>query len=228
LTPVVLSVNGEVWLTFSCSTEKLESLAVGFLFNEGIIGSLKEVASVRLCENQTNLDVWLNHAAEKPEQWLRSSGCTGGVTRPAAPNWIVPLEGRHRFTPQALLNGMDQLYKVEGLYQESRGLHCSALYDGQAICSHAADIGRHNTLDKLAGQILLDGLDLPVRIVLTTGRISSEMLQKCARLGAEVVISRTAPTNLAVDLAEDLGVTVVGYARRDTFIVYTHSERIEQ
>ncbi len=224
--PVSLTVNGQVWLTFMCSPDQLEPLAVGFLFNEGVIHTRAEIAQVRVCENEANVDVWLHHPAEQPKNWQRASGCTGGVTNPAAALDLAPVARRNVFSPAQLLAGMDQLYQVEGLYQQNRGLHNSAVFDGQKICCHAADIGRHNTIDKLAGQILLNDLNVSPCLILTTGRISSEMLQKSARLGAEVVISRTSPTRLAVRLADELGITLVGYARKTEFILYTWSERV--
>ena len=79
-TPVSLTVNGEVWLSFMCSPVDLEAMAIGFLFNEGMIQSIDEVASVRLCPAGDNVDVWLYHEVKKPDAWRRSSGCTGGVT----------------------------------------------------------------------------------------------------------------------------------------------------
>ena len=223
---VSLTVNGEVWLSFMCTPADLEAMAVGFLFNEGIIQSWTEVAAVSACADGTNIDVWLNRPVLKPTQWRRTSGCTGGVTsattsRPQS--FGVPFE---RITPDMLLNAMDDLLKAQDLYREARGVHCSAVSDGLKIIYRAEDIGRHNTLDKLAGQILMHPRPLSLRIILTTGRISSEMLQKSSRLGAAVVLSRTSPTSLSVEMAGDMGITLIGYARRNQFLVYTHPERI--
>lgn len=226
-TPVSLTVNGEIWLTFSCSPFDLEALGIGFLFDEGVIQSSEEIASARVCADLTNIDVWLNHAAEKPEKWMRTSGCTGGVTHAEPKQYIQPLALFEQFDPLLLLENMDQLYQVEGIYQQTRGLHCSALSDGSSIRLYATDIGRHNTLDKLAGMILLKQVDIHHRLILSTGRISSEMLQKSARMGAQVVVSRTSPTTLAVQMAEMLNVTLIGYARHERFVVYTHPQRIK-
>ena len=79
-TPVSLTVNGEAWVTFMCTPTDLEAMAIGFLFNEGVIESMAEVADVRLCEHGDNVDVWLNRATQQPRSWRRTSGCTGGVT----------------------------------------------------------------------------------------------------------------------------------------------------
>lgn len=225
-TPVSLTVNGEIWLIFSCSPYDLDALGVGFLYNEGVIESADQIASVRVCADLTNIDVWLNQAAEKPEKWLRTSGCTGGIANAEPARHVRPLARFERFDPQRLLENMDQLYQVEGVYQQTRGLHCSALSDGVAIQLYAVDIGRHNTLDKLAGLMLFSSVQLERRVVLTTGRISSEMVQKSVRMGAQVVMSRTSPTTLAVQMAETLNVTLIGYARHQRFVVYSHPQRV--
>ena len=124
------------------------------------------------------------------------------------------------------MNAMDELLKAQDLYREARGVHCSAVSDGQQIRYRAEDIGRHNTLDKLAGLMLMNSQPIPHKIILTTGRISSEMLQKSSRLGAAVVVSRTSPTALSVEMAEESGITLIGYARRNQFLVYAHPERL--
>ena len=226
--PVSLTLNGEVWLTFMCTPIHLEALAVGFLFNEGVIDSMSEVEDVRVCEHGDNVDVWLNHAAEKPTKWTRTSGCAGGVTavdsiarpRPAAiPNgFALPAE--------RIGHLVDLLFEVQELYRETGGVHTSALTDGEHILLSAEDIGRHNTLDKIAGLCLMQNIQPKRRILITTGRISSEMLQKAARFGAGVLISRTSPSSLSIELAEKWGITLIGYARRNRFNLYAHPERI--
>ncbi len=225
-TPVSLTVNGEVWLSFACTPTDLEALAVGFLFNEGIIAGMDEIAAVRVCNNFENVDVWLRRAVEKPSSWQRTSGCNGGLTRAGEQEMpaIQPVEAL--FSPETVLNAMEQLLEVQELYRQARGVHCSALYDGKRIRLRAEDIGRHNTLDKLAGLLLMEGLSAEGWMALTTGRISSEMLQKSARMGAAMVVSRTSPTSMSVQTAERLGITLVGYARRTQFWVYAHPERL--
>jgi FdhD protein len=224
--PVSLTVNGEVWLTFMCTPADLEALAVGFLFNEGLIRGYEDVASARPCQNNENIDVWLHQSIEKPTQWRRTSGCSGGQTRSESSMNGDLNTSETKFAPEILFQGMQQLLASQELYREARGVHCSALSDGQQLLLQAEDIGRHNTLDKLVGRMLIEGIQPEHRIIFTTGRISSEMLQKSVRIGASVIVSRTSPTSLSVETAEAFGITLVGYARRNQFNVYTHPGRL--
>lgn len=227
--PVSLTVNGQVWLTFMCTPIDLEAMALGFLYNEGIIETMEEVADVRLCEHGDNLDVWLTRSVEQPTSWRRTSGCTGGVTAvDALARLDVSFNGdRPQVPPEQIGHLVEQLFNSQTLYRETGGVHTSALSDGEQIVLVAEDIGRHNTLDKIAGLCLMKDLQLPTRILITTGRISSEMLQKAARLNAPILISRTSPSSLSIQMAERYGITLIGYARTHRFNVYTNAQRIK-
>jgi FdhD protein len=223
--PVSLTVNGEIWLTFMCTPADLEALAVGFLYNEELISSMEDIADVKVCQTGDNVDVWTLVPLQKPKQWQRTSGCSGGLSqglKPARKSTLAALP----ISPTALLDSMDQLLAAQEVYREARGIHCSALSDGHKIIFQSEDIGRHNTLDKLAGRLLMEPVRIDPKIILTTGRISSEMMTKAVRLGADVVLSRTSPTTRSIQLAEQLGITLVGYARRSQMFVYTHPERL--
>ena len=121
---------------------------------------------------------------------------------------------------------VERLFDSQELYRKTGGVHTSILTDGDQVTILAEDIGRHNSLDKIAGRLLLEEVEFTQRLLLTTGRISSDMLQKAARIGAGIVISRTSPTSMSVELAEKWGITLIGYARRDRFNLYTHPVRI--
>jgi len=211
-----------------CTPVNLEALAVGFLFNEGIVQSMDEVADARVCEHGDNIDVWLNHPAEQPTSWRRTSGCTGGVTAVdllAKPD-ILFNGDRPKVEPEAIGRLVEMLFESQELYRETGGVHTSALCDGEKVLLSAEDIGRHNTLDKIAGLCLMDNVWPETRILMTTGRVSSEMLQKAARLSAPILISRTSPSSLSIDMAKRYGITLIGYARRNRFNVYSNSQRV--
>jgi len=239
--PVTLTVNGEGWITFMCTPVNLEALAVGFLFNEGVISGMAEVADVRVCEHGDNVDVWLLHEAVKPKKWTRTSGCTGGVTsvdfmdelQPGALDQAAALTDDFAVRPGQITTMVEQLFERQAIYRETGGVHTSGLSNGELILLSAEDIGRHNTLDKIAGLFLMGGGDLlshadGPRILITTGRISSEMLQKASRMGVPVLISRTSPSSLSIRMAERRGITLIGYARRHRFQVYSHTSRVRR
>ena len=121
---------------------------------------------------------------------------------------------------------MKQLHLSAELYKEVRGVHTSALSDGQTLLLVAQDVGRHNTIDRLWGQALQQSLSTEGLILLASGRISSEMLNKAAKMGVPLIISRTSPTSLSIQLARAWNLTVIGYARGDSFRVYSGAERI--
>jgi FdhD protein len=225
--PVSLTINGEAWITFMCTPVDLEAMAVGFLYNEGIIEAMDEVADVRVCEHGDNVDVWLNHDAQQPTSWRRTSGCTGGVTAvDALARPDVRFDGNQpRFQPEVIGHLVDMLFDSQELYRETGGVHTSVLSNGETILVSAEDIGRHNTLDKIAGLCLMKNIWPETRILITTGRISSEMLQKAARLHAPILISRTSPSSLSIEMAERYGITLIGYARRQRFNVYSNAQR---
>ena len=227
-TPVSLTVNGQVWLTFMCTPVNLEAMSVGFLYNEGMIESMEEVEDVRVCEHGDNVDVWLSHAVEQPQSWRRTSGCTGGVTAVDVLARVDVSLDRDlpKVLPEAIGQLVESLFQSQSLYRETGGVHTSGLSNGEKIVLVAEDIGRHNTLDKIAGLCLINHIWPETRILITTGRISSEMLQKAARLKAPILISRTSPSSLSIEMAEHYGITLVGYARRDRFNVYSNSQRI--
>ena len=227
-TPVSLTVNGEVWVTFMCTPVNLEALAVGFLYNEGIIEKISEVEDARVCEHGDNVDVWLNHEAKQPTSWRQTSGCAGGVTAVdllAKPN--ISLNGNSiKVQPEAIGHLVEMLFETQLLYRETGGVHTSVLSDGEKNLLSAEDIGRHNTLDKIAGLCLMNDVWPETRILMTTGRISSEMLQKAAQLNVPILISRTSPSSLSIEMAERYGITLIGYARKHRFNVYSNSQRV--
>jgi FdhD protein len=230
--PVSLTVNGEVWLTFMCTPVDLEALAIGFLYNEGLIETGSDVADLRICPSGDNIDIWTCAKLPKPTAWRRTSGCVGGNTQVTDhENLKYPAlsssQNGSRLTITQIDDLLDLLSQGQKLYRQFGGVHTSVLTDGNGATIYAEDIGRHNTLDKIAGNYLIHPVHYERKILLTTGRISSEMLQKAARIGAGTILSRTSPSTLSIQMAKEFGITLIGYARKNHFIIYTHPERIK-
>ncbi len=223
---VVLYVNGREWIGWMCTPAMLEELALGFLFNEGIIDGMDEVAHVAVCGGGRCVDVWLEKDAEFPGLPTVTSGCSGGMTFETMREEREPLTSPVSITPKQVVRLMRRLHQAAEIYRAVGGIHTSALAEGDRLIYVTEDVGRHNTVDKLAGYCLRQGLPMRGLVLLISGRVSSEMLAKAARMGTPVVISRTSPTSLAVDLARAWNITLIGYARGRRFRVYAGEHRI--
>ena len=218
--PLTIYVNGEKFLTVLCSPMMLEALVVGYLWTEKVIGGLADIAQLDVSAVDGRADVALTHPVTLPSERILTSGCGGGITFRIDHRLFPRLDSSLRVRPAVLADGMKQLFQAATHYQRSRGIHGAGLFDGTRVLVVAEDVGRHNAVDKVTGQALLENIPTRDRILLSTGRISSEMLLKAARMGVPIVASRTSPTEMAVALAEQLNVTVVGYVRPDGLNLY--------
>jgi FdhD protein len=218
--PLTVYVNGEKFLTLLCSPMMLEALVVGYLWMEKVIGGVEEIVRLEVSPVDGRADVTLTHDVTLPTERILTSGCGGGITFRIDHRLFPRLHSTLRVRPDQLADGMKQLFQAATQYQRSRGIHGAALFDGERLLVVAEDVGRHNAVDKVQGLALLQGIASHDRILLSTGRVSSEMLLKAARMGVPVVASRTSPTEMAVALAEQLNVTVCGYVRPDGLNLY--------
>ncbi|MBP7960864.1 MAG: formate dehydrogenase accessory sulfurtransferase FdhD [Caldilineaceae bacterium] len=225
---VCLHVNGQELAAFMCTPLNLEALALGFLRAESIIAGLEEVALVDLIHGGTCIDVWLTHEVTLPDRAIRTSGCSGGVTFDDLTAQRAPLPPGPTVSAQQIIDRYADLRAAEVLYPISRGVHSSALCTPDTLLLTAEDVGRHNTLDKLWGMAMQQGIDPSGCLILTTGRISAEMLGKAAKMGVPVIASRTSPTSRSLALAEAWNITIIGYIRRDSLRLYTGAERVEK
>jgi FdhD protein len=252
-TPWALYVEKREWVTFMCSPIALHQLALGFLLSEGVIGGLEDVwqLKVYLDENRVymyfpaaglngeltlatcaeaggSIDVQLRGPAPmRPERRTLTSGCGGGVTFDDLAGDRPPLHSHRRITAAQVSSLMRQLNEAATLYRTSRGVHTSALADGERLLVQTEDVGRHNTLDKIRGACMLDGITTHDHILLSTGRISSEMIVKARKMEVPIVISRTSPTAMSIRLARRWNMTLIGYVRGRQLRVYTGAERVD-
>ena len=171
-------------------------------------------------------DVWLNTSFDKPNRLVITSGCGGGLTfdDPAVP--IEPLRDEIVIEPELLHAHINALHSRESLHARAGGIHTGGLADTEKLLVRVEDIGRHNTIDRIAGWAMKNNVDTSGSILLSTGRISSEMLRKGALMGCPIIASRTSPTSMSVAMAEAWGITLVGYVRRKSMRVYSHPWRL--
>jgi FdhD protein len=221
---LAIYVNRQELATIMCTPTKLNCLVLGFLYTGGIVSSMSDVASMRVCEDESLADVMLANPEYKlPALQTLTSGCGSGVTFTTQAQRV---ESGLVVTPAEVLSLMRQFQEKTELYKFCGGVHASALADSGRLLLVTEDIGRHNTLDKIQGECLLRGLVVRDGLLLSTGRVTSEMLLKAAKMQTPVVVSRSSPTDRAVLLARDLGIALVGYARGRRLSVYSHPERL--
>ena len=224
---VCISVNGEELATFMCTPTDLDKLALGFLYNEGIIQGVADVRQLRISKSTTCVDVWLYDTTyTRPSRAIITSGCGGGVTFDDLSAKHEPLLSNLSAEPAQLASLMQQMLLDAESYKRARGIHTAALADGDRILLQVEDVGRHNCLDKLSGAALQAGIATKDRILISSGRISSEMINKARHLQTPVVCSRTSPTSLSVALADAWNMTIVGYIRQSRMRIYSHPRRI--
>jgi FdhD protein len=218
--PLTIHVNGERFLTLLCSPMSLDALVVGYLWMEKVITAIDDIARLEVSAVDGRADVTLTHPVALPTERILTSGCGGGITFRIDHRLFPRLTSRLRVRPDVLAARMKDLFAAAVHYRTSRGIHGAAITDGDRLLIVAEDVGRHNAIDKVKGEALMKGVTTEDRILLSTGRISSEMLLKAARMGVPVVASRTSPTEMAIALAEQLGITVCGYVRGESVNVY--------
>ena len=228
--PLKLIVNGRELATLIASPHDLRFLVAGFLRVNGFVNSVDDFEMLSVCSDMSTANVRVKGAIPEKLKPVLTSGCGTGITF-ALPGSdmperkVPPMNGA--VSPANLFSLMAELARRAEQYRTHGGIHSAAVGEGGKIHFYAEDLGRHNTVDRLAGESLLKGVDLAGKTLVASGRISSEMVAKAAHLGIAVIASRTSPTDMAVRLAEEQGITVIGYVRGGKFLVYCHPERLD-
>ncbi len=235
-TPVALEYNGISHVVMLASPADLEDFALGFSLTEGIIADPSEFYG---CEIEGRADGRLVHIEIASERFVRlkerrrnlagRTGCglCGTEALDQVTRLVTPVAHRHPVAPGLVTAGMRAMHALQPLQQQSGATHAAAWMDvaGEVVCVRE-DVGRHNALDKLIGALAEAGTDLTRGTVLITSRASFEMVQKSAIMGIGVVAAISAPTSFAVQLAEQAGVTLMGFTRDASYVVYAHPERL--
>ncbi len=230
-----LIVNGEHWLTVLCTPIKLDYFILGFLYNEGLITGSDDVldlqisqASAKYPQNEVVIRVELrDRDLHLPQRRTLTSGCGGGITFVDLVAAREPVNSPFQVSSGQISDLMGRLMAVVANdYRRVGGFHTAGLSDGHQLLVVATDIGRHNTLDKVAGECLIRNISMREAVLLTTGRISVEMIGKVARMQVPIVATLNSPTHLAIELAREWGITLIGYARGAKMHVYTGWQRV--
>ncbi|MDP2234299.1 MAG: formate dehydrogenase accessory sulfurtransferase FdhD, partial [Actinomycetota bacterium] len=209
----------------------LEEMAVGFMVSEGLIIDREQLTDIEADRKRGMVYVTTNESV--PDDLVHktryvTSGCGKGITFSSVGHarGLAPVTSTMTIESEPLYEMMGQMARAAEQYRDSGGTHACALGREGRVVLVREDVGRHNALDKLLGRAFLDRIPTDDAVLLTTGRISYEMAVKAAKARVPIVVSRTAVTDLAADIATDLGITLVGYARGGKLVVYTRPERV--
>jgi FdhD protein len=225
--PLRLRVNGRDLATLVCSPHQLNFLLAGFFRLQGFISSLEDILSMGICREYGLAELRLRGDLPERLQPVLTSGCGTGIAFNLPQSLKAGADDQARaYSEEALLRLMQELHLKAEQYRSHGGIHSAAVGDDSGLLLYAEDIGRHNTLDRLAGEALFRGLDLKDKMLVTSGRVSTEMVAKAARLGIGLIASRTSPTDMAIELGEQAGITMIGYLRASSMEIYSHPEQL--
>lgn len=229
--PLTVFVNDYELATLLCSPTQRKELAVGFLAGEGIVKSRETIREIRFSHEKTVVRIQLATELERPGLFGRrtlTSGCGRGVTfyNVLDCDRVQEIRSPCRVESSLLTGLMRDLQRKSPLFQQTGGTHAVALADTKGLLYTAEDIGRHNAVDKVLGSALLDSIDLQTSIILSSGRLSSEMTLKALKSGVPILASRSAPTGMAIRMAREKNLTLVGFVRGRRMNVYAGYERI--
>jgi len=226
-TPIVveevvrLHLNGRQIAANACTGHSLEEWAVGYLKTSGVIDDIGDVSSLTVSGTDIHVTT-TGTGATGPNDYRGSSGLSGLLTD------VIEREATDtpRLAPTDILVLMDEFLSETRLHETTRGAHGGALAVRGNIQVVREDIGRHNAVDMVVGHAVRERIDCAKAVLLTTGRISSEIVRKTSRAGIPIILSHSAATSKAIQDARRGGITAVGYIRRKSMTLYTHLERI--
>lgn len=230
--PLTVRLDGEEFATMVCTPTDMQDLIVGFLAAEGIIQTYQDIHSLSIDKDAgfAYIELTNKRTVNKDMVSKRVIGSCCGKSRQFYflndAKTAKTIMTRNQISAEQCLDLMRQLQSSSHDFQKTGGVHNAALCDANQVLVVRTDIGRHNALDKIYGYTLQQTVSMKDKVIAFSGRISSEVLLKVSKMGIGILLSKSAPSDLALQLAHDLGITAVGFIRDQRMNIYTHPERI--
>lgn len=236
-TAIAFTFNTASYAVMMATPRDLEDFAIGFALTEGVVPSIDAIEEIEIVEEKIGIElrVWLKEkdATEFLGRRRKLAGPTGcglcGIESLEEAMRPPPKVGTGRvLTANQIMTAVQSLSSQQELNRETRAVHAAGFWDPErGLVAVREDVGRHNALDKLAGALARDGATAEQGLIVLTSRVSIEMVQKSAAIGATIIAAVSAPTALAIRMAEACGMTLIAIARKDGFEVFTHPHRVE-
>jgi FdhD protein len=230
--PLTILLNDREVVTLLCTGTHPEYLAIGFLKSDAFLTAIDQIEDLTVKDEgqrlvarvKTKHDPWKDRIMERSI----TSGCGRGTNFGRNVSTISKrwLGGDIKVTPEQILALVDELHNRSSLYKLTRGCHNAALCSPEQVLAFREDIGRHNAIDMICGQCFLDDVSVDDRMIVSTGRIASEILLKVVRIGIPIMVSTAVATSFSVELARKTGITLVGNVKGGSFWVYNDQGRI--
>ncbi|WP_246939441.1 formate dehydrogenase accessory sulfurtransferase FdhD [Bacillus pinisoli] len=230
--PLTVFVNDMEFATMVCTPTHFDEMVIGFLASEGVIRFRDDIKSLNIDEDKGYAYVELHADITTSQEYYSKrfiGSCCGKSRQFYFHNDAKTAKtstSTTTLTPEQCIKLMNEMQHSSIVFQQTGGVHNAALCTPNEMMISRTDIGRHNALDKLYGYSLLNRVPVRDKVIVFSGRISSEVLLKAAKIGVGIVLSKSAPTDLAIKLANDLNITAVGFIRGTSFNVYSHAHRI--
>ncbi|MBE0427265.1 MAG: formate dehydrogenase accessory sulfurtransferase FdhD [Nitrospirae bacterium] len=220
-----ISLNGKHIINLLCTPIMIEELINGFFLTEGILTDRILPEDMKIdCGEEISVDI---NAENSDISELTASRCLGGITFNKK-RTFEKINDRFTIPAEAIQSLFEEFHQKSQLFRLTGCFHSAALSDGEKIIAFAEDVGRHNAVDKMIGAAILKDILFKETLLLVSCRLSSEIVSKCSRCKVPILASRAAPTDLAIEIAEKSGITLMGFVRGDRLNIYTHEQRILQ
>ena len=230
--PLTIILNNQELVTLLCTPTHLDYLAIGFLSSEGLIKSKDEIKKITVDDQRgvVRLETEEDNkqAGELVFKRLITSGCGRGTSFYSAADVIgqTKVESKTNISAVEVFELVREFQHRSQIFRTTGGVHSAALCDTKSILVFSEDIGRHNAIDKIFGECVLKDISTDGRVIITSGRVSSEILLKVAKRNIPLLVSKSAPTDMGVKLAGELGITLIGFVRGKRMNVYSNDWRV--